>query len=70
MRDTKGVGIALNRLAREQMKLKLLNDISVDLVVCELESIDPAEYVQEIRSMLADIGERLDAIGGRADAVS
>ena len=70
MRDSEGIGIALNQLAREQMKLKLLADISVDLVVCELEGIDPAVYTQDIRAMLAEIGTRLDAIGGRADAVS
>lgn len=60
------VGIALNRLAREQMKTRLLSDISVDLVVCELEGLDPSEYVNEIRSMLASIAERLDHVrGGR-----
>jgi hypothetical protein len=57
-------GIALNRLAREQMKARLLADIAVDLKVCELEGLDPSEYVRELRQMLADIGARLDILGG------
>lgn len=28
---------SLNRLAREQMKLKLMQDIRTDLIVCEIE---------------------------------
>lgn len=39
---------ALNRLAREQMKLRLLADIAVDMQVCKLEGYDPAEYVDEL----------------------
>lgn len=58
------VGITLNRLAREQMKARLLADIAVDLQVCELEGLDPSEYVRELRQMLADIGARLDTLGG------
>ena len=60
------IGIALNRLAREQMKTRLLADVAVDLTVCELEGLDPGEYVAEIRQMLASISERLDHVtGGR-----
>lgn len=39
---------ALNKLAREQMKMKLLADIAVDMQVCKLEGYDPAEYVDEL----------------------
>ena len=39
---------AMNRLAREQMKLRLLADIAVDMQVCKLEGYDPAEYVDEL----------------------
>lgn len=39
---------ALNRLAREQMKAKLLADIAVDMQVCGLEGYNPAEYVDEL----------------------
>lgn len=58
------VGITLNRLAREQMKARLLADIAVDLQVCELEGLDPSEYVRELRQMFADIATRLDILGG------
>lgn len=33
---------ALNRLAREQIKLRLLADIRFDLAVCEIEGWDKA----------------------------
>ncbi len=39
---------ALNRLAREQMKARLLADIAVDLQVCGLEGYDPSEYIDEL----------------------
>lgn len=40
--------LALNRLAREQMKCRLLADIAVDMQVCQLEGYDAIEYVNEI----------------------
>lgn len=47
---------ALNRLAREQIKLRLLADISLDLVICELEGWDKTEYLNELKSMIDDLG--------------
>lgn len=44
-RDT---AIALNRLAREQMKQKLLADIAADMMVCEMEGLDHREYAGEL----------------------
>lgn len=38
--DTQEKADAINRLAREQMKLKLLQDIMVDLTICEIEGYD------------------------------
>ena len=46
--DDRELGIALNRLAREQMKTRLLADIACDMQVCALEGIDPMEYVEEM----------------------
>ena len=34
------IGIALNALAREQMKYKLMADIRADIEVCKLEGTD------------------------------
>ena len=42
----------MNRLAREQMKKKLLSDILTDLTVCELEGIPKTEYLDELIEML------------------
>lgn len=46
----------LNRLARERMKQRLLNDILVDLQVCELEGWNKLEYIAELRDMLDTLG--------------
>lgn len=58
------VGIALNRLAREQLKRRILADIAIDLTVCELEGLDASEYLRELQTMLADIAARLDQLNG------
>ena len=39
------IGVALNRLAREQLKLRLMQDINIDIQVCKLERIDYKEYL-------------------------
>ena len=53
-----GIGAekALNRLAREQMKHKLLLDIRADLLVCELNGWDKKEYLAELRDLLNSLG--------------
>lgn len=51
---------ALNTLAREQMKERLLADIAVDMTVCGLEGWSIAEYIDELYGEM----ERL-AIGVR-----
>lgn len=42
----------VNILARNKMKIKLLNDIRVDLMVCEIEGWDKKEYIKEIRKLI------------------
>ncbi len=54
--DTPEARKALNRLAREKMKYRLLADISLDLVICELEDWDKAEYLSEIKNMIDELG--------------
>lgn len=49
---------AFNRLAREQMKRRLLADILADIQVCELEGWDKLEYLSELREMLDSLGKR------------
>jgi hypothetical protein len=47
--------LKLNRLAREQMKHKLLNDISIDLQICEIEGYNKKEYIEELIQMLKSL---------------
>ena len=53
--DTQEKADAINRLAREQMKLKLLQDIRVDLMICEIEAYDKKQYINELRDMIDTI---------------
>ena len=53
--DTQEKADAINRLAREQMKLKLLQDIRVDLMICEIEGYDKKQYINELRDMIDTI---------------
>lgn len=50
--DNPETGKVLNRLAREQMKLKLMADINVDIMVCQLEGIDYKEYLKELKEII------------------
>ena len=54
--DTPEARKALNRLAREQIKLRLLADIRFDLAVCEIEGWNKLEYLNELKSMIDDLG--------------
>lgn len=38
----------LNRLAREQMKLKILKDISMDMQICKIEGWNITEFIDEL----------------------
>ena len=49
---------ALNNLARHEMMLKLLNDIRVDLIICEIEGWDKKEYLEELKKMITALGSR------------
>lgn len=48
-----GAAFALQRLAREQMKHKLLTDIRTDLSVCKIEGWDAREYVRDLHSLIS-----------------
>lgn len=43
---------ALNRLAREQMKLKLMQDIMFDINVCRMDGFDYKEYLCELKEII------------------
>ena len=42
----------VNTLARKKMINKLLNDIRVDLMVCELENWDKKEYINDLKKII------------------
>jgi hypothetical protein len=49
------VGRVLNKLAREQMKLRLLQDIRTDIEICKLEGMDYKEYLLELKDIVDGI---------------
>ena len=46
------IGLALNTLAREQMKYKLMAAIPAEIEVCKIEGIDYKEYLRELKSII------------------
>lgn len=50
--NDKDTALALNRLCREGMKYRLLNDIRADLAVCEIEGWDKREYLLELKELI------------------
>lgn len=42
----------LNVLAREQLKIRLLNDIKMDIEICQLEGWDYKEYLLELKKLI------------------
>lgn len=49
---------AVNELARKKFEEKLLNDIRVDLMICEIEGWCKMEYIRELRKLIAGIANR------------
>ena len=49
---------AVNELARKKFEEKLLNDILVDLMICEIEGWCKMEYIRELRKLIYGIANR------------
>lgn len=47
---------ALNDLARHKAIVRILNDIRMDMEICEIEGWDKSEYLNIIRQLLDSIG--------------
>ena len=45
-----------NELARKKFEEKLLQDIRADLIICEIEGWDKAEYIKELKGLINSIG--------------
>ena len=65
--DTPATCRAFNRLAREKMKLRLLADIRMDLMVCELEGWDKLEYLDELLALVQELRKGGGGDGQRND---
>lgn len=46
----------LNELARRQQIVRLLADIRVDMMICELEGWDRMEYINQLKELLDSFG--------------
>ena len=44
----------LQVLAREQIKLKLLNDIRCDIEVCKIEGWEYKEFLKDLHSLISE----------------
>lgn len=49
---------AMQRLAREEMKLKLLADIAMDVQICQLEGWDYKSYIVDLVGLLSRFVDR------------
>lgn len=49
---------ALNDLARHKAIVRILNDIRMDMEICEIEGWDKNEYLNSIRQLLDSIGRK------------
>lgn len=56
--DTPATRRAFNRLARERMKLRLLADIRMDLMVCEMEGYSKLEYLDELLALVQELRKK------------
>ena len=51
---------ALNDLARNTAIVRILNDIRMDMEICEIEGWNKSEYLNLIRQLLDSIGRQND----------
>ena len=47
---------ALNDLARHTAIARILNDIRIDMEICEIEGWDKTEYIKQLKKLLDSIG--------------
>lgn len=52
MKENKEYARQLNVLAREQLKIRLLCDIKMDIEICQLEGWDYKEYLLELKKLI------------------
>lgn len=47
---------ALNDLARHKTILRLLNDIRIDMEICEIEGWNKLEYINQLKAVVNSFG--------------
>ena len=47
---------ALNDLARHTAIVRILNDIRMDMEICEIEGWDKTEYLKQIKQLINSMG--------------
>jgi hypothetical protein len=52
----------VNELARKKFEMRLLADISVDLMVCEIEGWDKMEYIEELKALINGLVGRSNGV--------
>lgn len=52
----------LNELARKTFEQKMLNDIMVDLMICEIEGWGKLEYIKHLRKSIAGLLRRTNEV--------
>lgn len=55
--DTPEARKALNDLARHQLIVKLLTDVRMDMMVCEIEGWDKMEFINILKAELNKLGK-------------
>ena len=48
----------LNELARHKMIVRLLDDIRIDLMICEIEGWSKLEYIRMLQEEIGNIGRQ------------
>ena len=48
----------LNELARHKMIVRLLDDIRIDLMICEIEGWNKLEYIRMLQEEIENIGRQ------------
>lgn len=59
--DTKETRYALQQLAREKMKMRLMEDICLDLAVCETEGFPKNEYLLDLLKLIKGFTDKIKA---------
>jgi hypothetical protein len=54
---------SVNELARKKFEMRLLADIRVDLMVCEIEGWDKMEYIEELKALMNGLVSRSNGGG-------